>query len=276
MSYAPDSTRQFPGQETSAMIPVIRSWLDALSGEPGFEGWNAATWTVYPLGPGTHSWVVLLQADSREIGYLVLTADGEDYRLQEYGQGPYPLFSMNTLHRTLAQRGLISESIPSSYTITRIYAAPLQGVWRVDGAADEPLYLDAKTGDELPSLDAWILEQQAAEPAPSSPALSHTLQPGALTGASVREPFDPFLKPVWLKGSPQPQLDFASWKSGPMAAEAPVTYLGKWFGGKALYPLAATGYQEWSHTVPFIRLEHEGARYVPYADAVKLGSFYLP
>ncbi|MNC34266.1 hypothetical protein D3C75_826920 [compost metagenome] len=277
MGYAPDSSRQAPDGEAAGMAPVIRSWMDALSGEPGFEDWAAATWTIYPLGPGTHSWVVLLQADSREVGYLVLTAEGDSYRLQEYGQGAYPLFSMNTLHRTLAQRGLISDSIPS-YTITRIYAAPLQGVWRVDGAADEPLYLDAKTGEELPSLDSWIPEQQSGAAGPAAAdGVNPGDMPGVLKGTLIKMSFDPLLKPVWLKGSPQPHADFAAWKSGPVSAEdIPVTYLGKWYGGKALYPLAVTGFHEWSRAGPFIRLEHEGDRFVPYADAVKLGSFFTP
>ncbi|RAV05113.1 hypothetical protein [Paenibacillus sp. YN15] len=274
--YAPgDSSRQAPEGEEAGMTAVIRSWLDTLSDEPGFEGWAAATWTVYPLGPGTHSWVVLLQADSREVGYLVLTADGDGYRLQEYGQGDYPLFSMNTLHRTLAQRGLISESIPS-YTVTRLYAAPLQGVWRVEVAAEEPLYLDAKTGEELPVLDSWVTEQPTGDSAPPS-AESPAAQPGTLSGVLIKRAFDPLLKPVWIKGNPQPAVDFASWRTGPVAAEeTPVTYLGKWFGGKALYPLAVTGYHEWSRAGPFIRLEHEGSRFVPYAEAVKLGSFFTP
>lgn len=271
-----DSFRKSPGGETSAgMTPVIRTWVEALSGEPGFEGWAGASWTVYPLGPGTHSWVVLLQSDTQELGYLVLTADGDSYRLQEYGQGPYPLFSMNTLQRTLAQRGLISESDPS-YTITRIYAAPLQGVWRIDGAADEPLYLDAKTGEELPALDSWVQEQQSGAAGTSSiHDITKTDQPGALKGTLIKMPFDPMLKPVWLKGSPQPELDFTAWKAGPISLEkTPVTYLGKWYGGQALYPLAATGFHEWSRAGPFLRLEHEGARFVPYAAAVRLGSFF--
>ncbi len=277
--YAPDSLRQSPAGEAAAsgMTPVIRSWVDALAGEPGFESWAAASWTVYPLGPGTHSWVVLLQADAQEVGYLVLTADGDGYRLLEYGQGEYPLFSMNTLQRSLAQRGLISKSNPS-VTISRIYAAPLQGVWRIDGAADEPLYLDAKTGEELPPLDTWIQEQQSGEAGASAASgISQSNQPGYLKHTLIKMPFDPFLKSVWLKGSPQPELDFTAWKTGAISSEeTPVTYLGQWYGGKALYPLAATGFHEWSHAGPFLRLEHEGARYVPYAAAVKLGSFFTP
>ncbi len=277
LGYAPDSLRQSPAEEAadSGMTPVIRSWVDALAGEPGFESWAAASWTVYPLGPGTHSWVVLLQANAQEVGYLVLAADGDSYRLQEYGQGEYPLFSMNTLQRSLAQRGLISESNPSM-TISRIYAAPLQGVWRIEGAADEPLYLDAKTGEELPSLDTWVQEQKTgASQASSAYNVTVAGQPGTLAATLIKMSFDPFLKPVWLKGSPEPKLDYSAWKAGPISSEEiPVTYLGKWYGGKALYPLATTGFHEWSHAGPFLRLEHEGARYVPYAAAVKLGSFF--
>lgn len=277
--YAPDNLGQPSTGEAapSGMTPVIRSWVDALAGEPGFESWAAASWTVYPLGPGTHSWVVLLQTDAKEVGYLVLTADGDDYRLQEYGPGEYPLFSMNTLHRSLAQRGLLSDSYPSM-TISRIYAAPMQGVWRIDGTAPEPLYLDAKTGEELPALDSWIYEQQAgAGQASSAYNITVAEQPGTLVGTLIKMSFDPLLKPVWLKGSPLPELDYPAWKAGSISLEeTPVTYLGKWFGGKALYPLAATGFHEWSHAGPFLRLEQDGARYVPYAAAVKLGRFFTP
>lgn len=276
--YTPDSPGQPAAEETapSGMTPVIRSWVDALAGEPGFENWADASWTVYPLGPGTHSWVVLLQTDAKEVGYLVLTADGDDYRLQEYGPGEYPLFSMNTLHRSLAQRGLISNSYPSM-TISRIYAAPMQGVWQINGTTRDPLYLDAKTGEELPALDSWIYEQQAGAGQASSAYNITVEQPGTLAGTLIKMSFDPLLKPVWLKGSPLPEQDYPSWKAGPISLEeTPVTYLGKWYGGKALYPLAATGFHEWSRAGPFLRLEQDGARYVPYAAAVKLGQFFIP
>lgn len=268
---AQSPTEQAAEGEAAGMAKTIRAWLSALSGEPGFEDWNSATWSIYPLGPGTHSWVVLLHSDSREIGYLVLAADGEnDYRVQEYGQGPYPLFSMNTLHRSLEQRGLIPESIPAS-AITRYYAAPLQGVWKIGAGSEEPLYLDAKTGGELPPLTSWLQEPAAAG--------SHleglgAVLPGQLSDSLTRDPFDPFLKPVWLKGKPLPAADFGEWKTGIKETDSALTYLGKWYGGAALYPLAVTGFHEWSQAGPYLRLEHDGSRYVPYSGAAGLGSFF--
>lgn len=256
-----------------------------LSGEPGFTQWTEASRSIYPLGPGTHSWLVLLQTGSRELGYLVVgsTTDG-GYRLLEYGQGSYPLFSMNTLYQALVQRELIPESLSAEafaahppFRLTRWYVPPFQAVWLVDpGNGDPILYLDAKTGQELPDLQEWTAHtpDNTGETLATGRGSAKPRLPGSIARAAEREPFDPFAQPTWLKGTPLGTLSFGEWASLQDREETEITYAGRWFGGLALFPLAVSGYHQWSSEGPFIRVEHDGSRFLPYEDAERSGHFY--
>lgn len=260
----------------------IRHWAASLSKEKGFEAWSGASLDIYPLGPGTHSWVILLRSRGQELGYMVVTSteDGA-YKLMEYGTGGSPLFSMETLYHSLVQRGLISDTV--TYTsflqlppvsLIRWYAPPLQAVWQVAAGARGTVYLDAKTGEELPDIGAWIAGLgEGAGPAISGNA-STPSGSGGPVAAVEWEPHDPFIKPAWLKGQPMDTPGFEAWKSAATAPGARMVYSGKWYGGKAVYPLAVSGYHIWDAKLPFVRLEHHGSRYVPYADMGRLGGFY--
>jgi hypothetical protein len=257
----------------------ISQWLDTLSKEAGFEQWSKATWTVYPLGPGTHSWIILLKSGAEEIGYLVAAsgADGS-LKLVEYGQGQNPLFSMNTLYQSMVQRELIPASLSldsflkdSPVKLTRWYIPPLQAVWEVD-TESRIYYLDAKSGQELPDISAWLTKEKVQEHDTLSPPGPYA--ESTVTDSAILEPFDPFTRPSWLKGSPLPALDFRELKALLNEPDTQITYSGKWYGGIALYPLAVSGFHLWSSSAPYIRLEHEGSRFIPLQDAAKLGHFY--
>lgn len=266
--------------EQDELSRQIEAWTDNLSKEAGFADWSGAAWSIYPLGPGTHSWVVIVKNGGAEIGYMVVASTGEGgYRLMEYGLGQAPLFSTNTLYQTLVQRGLIPDTLSSDsfmtdgpYSVKRLYIPPMQAVWLLDNG-QEALYLDAKTGQELPDIGQWLASAlnhpDSVQSAPSGASgLHHVAESAALTA------FDPFIKPSWLKGTPLKLPSFEEWKSALTAPEARITYSGKWYGGQALYPLPVTGYHLWENSAAYIRLEHDGPRYVPYEDAAASGSFY--
>lgn len=261
-----------------ALEEQIRTWAGSLSKEKGFEAWGQASWDAYPLGPGTHSWVILFRSAGTELGYMVVasTEDGA-FKLMEYGTGPTPLFSMETLYHSLVQRGLISDSItyPSflskpAVDFTRWYAGPLQGVWRV-AASDGTHYFDAKTGEELPDIGSWLDELQPVTPVSGSAV---NPKPG-ISEAAEWEAHDPFIRPkAWMKGEPLAASSFTEWRQLLEKPDTHLTYFGKWYGGRALYPLAVSGYHLWSADTPYIRLEHNGPRYVAYGDMPALGAFY--
>lgn len=267
----------------------VKGFLASIAKEAGFEAWAQADWQIYPLGPGTHSWVVLLHSGSTELGYLIISATEEGgLRLMEYGQGTSPLFSMNTLYHSLVQRELILDSLSLDafaaqppVQLKRWYIPPMQAVWEVQTGGD-PLYLDAKTGQELPDIAQWLAAQAEADDQPfaqEQPFVATDAagqpQPGVLDEAwTGGEPFDPFIQPVWLTGQPLEKVSFQQWKALLLQPDTLITYLGKWYGDMALYPLPVSGYHLWSNGGPFIQLEHDGSRYVPFADAESLGAFY--
>jgi hypothetical protein len=270
-------------QATSpAMEEQIRQWISTLAKEKGFEAWVGASWDIYPLGPGTHGWVILIRSKGQELGYLVVssTEDGA-YKLMEYGTGENPLFGMETLYHSMVQRGLISESLSyssflqvSPVSLTRWYIPPLQAIWQVAGK-EGPVFLDAKTGEELPDIGDWLEGQkEEADPVFSGSASTPLSADQQLSEAAEWEPQDPFIRPSWLKGTPMEAPDFAEWKSKAAAPDSRMVYSGKWYGGRAIYPLAVSGYHIWPDEIPYIRLEHVGSRYVSFEDAGRLGGFY--
>lgn len=278
----PDKPAAAP-QESADMEQQIRQWIEALSQEKEFDAWKGASWESYPLGPGTHSWVVHIRSGQEELGYLVVssTEDGS-FKLVEYGTGENPLFSFHTLYQSLVQRELIPNTLTFGQFIeqpplelARWYVPPLQAVWQVEVAIegqDGPIYFDAKTGEELPDVSSWIQPLSGEVP-------SRDPAPAPHFGATVHEseswePTDPFVKAGWLQGEPLKLESFTDWKQAWSSQKPPVTYKGDLYGGLAIYPLAVSGYHVWSDSLPYVRLEHNGARYIPYEDAALLGGYY--
>lgn len=263
----------------AALEDQIRQWIGSLSKEKGFEAWSQAAWDVYPLGPGTHSWVVLLRSSGQELGYLVIssTEDGS-YKLMEYGTGITPLFSMETLFHSLVQRELIDPSMKLTtflreppLPMKRWYIPPLQAVWQVD-TAEGSRYFDAKTGEELPDVGGWLEQHADASLLPGDSGTS--IPSGRVDASAEWEPHDPFLRPSWLKGKPMASPAFAELQEKLNEEAAQVTYSGKWYDGIALYPLAVSGFHLWSGGKPYVRLEHNGPRYAAYEDTLPLGGYY--
>lgn len=263
------------------MEEQIRSWIGTLAKEKDFEAWSDSAWDIYPLGPGTHSWVVLLRSQGTELGYMVVssTEDG-GYKLMEYGTGENPLFSMKTLYHSMVQRGMISDTLSyvsflqaSPVSLTRWYVPPLQAVWQIDGG-EVPRFFDAKTGEELPDIGEWLRTRTKGTGPGITGNASIPVADQRLSETFQWEPHDPFIRPAWLKGNPMDAPTFAEWKKAASSPEARMVYSGKWYGGIALYPLAVSGYHVWPGETPYIRLEHQGSRYVSFGDAGLLGGFY--
>ncbi len=262
----------------------VKTWIDSLSVQKGFNSWKTAVWSRYPLGPGTHGWIVLLQSSKQEeLGYLVISAttDGK-WSLTEYGVGPSPLFSMNSLYRSLVQQ----ELIPDTYTfdqfiansnilsaLQRLYYSPLHAVWQVTIQADgQPIryYLDAKTGEQLPLADdsftKWL--------DPDSSATAFFKAPSDLIQEVELPSFDPFHNTYWLQGIPLEVVDFGHLQSA-LQQQASIAYVAKLFNKRITAPFAVTGYAVWSGSEqPFIRLEQEGARYIPLKELLDNGFFF--
>lgn len=259
----------------------VQSWIDALALQQGFETWNKAQWNKYPLGPGTHGWIVLLKQGKEEVGYIVVSATPEGrWVLTEYGTGSSPLFSLNTLYRSLVQLELIPDSLdfflfPASIPvlIERLYHSPLHAVWQITTAADGPngiLYLDAKTGEQLP-LSAKHFNRLLPFKTDGLPASADSLQtPQAILLPS----FDPFHNTYWTHGKPLDVIDFPQLRTA-LQANSSITYVADLYDRSVLAPFAVTGYTDWvGLNSPFIGLEQEGMRYVPVRELFENGFFF--
>lgn len=273
-----------PAKEAS-LDEQVNGWIQAMAKEKGFEGWSSAQWEKYPLGPGTHEWLILLRSKSgqQDVGYLVVGATEQGgYQLIEYGTGSNPLYSLNTLYHSLVQLGLIPKHTSYEAFVQehlrrfkpeRLYIVPLQAAWRLtkDGTT---WYIDAKTGRKLPDLSGAFPTGTAPAPTASGSQVS-SQHPARITERLEKEAFDPFEKTGWVHGKPLHSEAFEDIKQTLSQPNRRITYSGKWFGGKAVYPLAVTGYHVWHTEGPFVRLDHDGGvRYVRFDLARSLGHFY--
>lgn len=255
----------------------IEAWIRTLSDQQGFEAWKDARWTRHPLGPGTHGWLILLHKNGREIGYMVVgsTTDGK-WSLTEYGVGENPLFSMKTLYRSLVQHELIDPSIDffaylqaAPLPPERVYYSPLHAVWKI-AHGSEWIYLDAKTGEWLPLSDPSFSSLQS----PDHAELGLPIAGLSVKKALLLPTFDPFDDTDWITDKPI-RFESAQHFAAALTADAsPITYTANLYGKTVLAPFAATGFHDWGAGVPYIVLEQEGARYIPYSLLTTFGDFY--
>ncbi|GGF70029.1 hypothetical protein GCM10010912_14080 [Paenibacillus albidus] len=128
----------------------VRDTLSRLAADPSFGAWKEAEPVYYPLGPGTHSWLVNVMQDKQRIGYLIISAtDTGGYMLSEYGAGTSGLpYSLTDLRQYLVQEGIIHSSYSGKVTLTALYA-PLLPLWKIslDG---KTVYLNAAVPEVLP------------------------------------------------------------------------------------------------------------------------------
>lgn len=257
---------------TSSFGSTISKWQSTLAKEAGFEGWQQARWNSYPLGPGTHGWVIILTDQGQEVGYMIVhAADAGGFRLTEYGTGKSPLFSLATLYRSLIQQELIPsttlyDDFVQNETIIkdRLYMDTLTSVWKIV-LDDETYYLDAKSGEVLPlTEDPMPRMRDGLDNATD-------LSEGAQT---VMHPvFDPYERLPWIEGTPLPVTSLPELQIA-LEQQGNLTYVTELYDEQVTMPLAVLGYQQWVHGDNYLVLENEGPRYVLLDAALGLGEIY--
>jgi hypothetical protein len=264
---------------------AVSEWISALTKESGFEAWRTAKWESLPVGPGTHSWLIVIRQNQIEVGYMIVGAmeDGKHYKLLEYGLGKQPLFSLNTLYQSMMQLALIDSSLTleafmqdSSWSKERYYLKTLENFWRINRGT-EIYYLDAKSGELLlNSVNPLPGSAPQAEPKVNKPTASdeltnqHTAQ---IKERIVFAAYDPFDKLSWINGKALgihslPDLKLA------LNEHPEMSYMAKLYPSKIIYPFGLLGYQLWSNGQAYIALDDDGARYIPLSSLVGAGSFY--
>ncbi|GBG06099.1 hypothetical protein PAT3040_00602 [Paenibacillus agaridevorans] len=291
MSSGADARIYATGQAMSTLdkeqdVPLkeqARLWAEQLANSPdgAFAEWKGAWASTAALGPGTHSWLVLMRRGQSVVGYMIVYAkDGGGYVLGEYGIGEYPPFSSTILKSALTRLGLSETSMKA----TRLYIHPLLAAWQISGgiaghgSITENHYTDAYSGEQLP-IDA---EQWAAAAAQDANANKHGVKNAhaSISSAGAMASFDPYGRLPWLTQSPYSiAADPLSILSDALRDNSELRYVSKSFQGKMTYAWSVTGYSEWSGGELFISLDSEEnapiRRYIPASLLQSLGSFYL-
>ncbi|HEX7056646.1 MAG TPA: hypothetical protein VF260_05545 [Bacilli bacterium] len=265
-----------------ALNDAVSRIISELAEQKEFAAWKKAARTIYPLGAGLHGWVVLVQADGKAAGYLVITASPADERhfiLSEYGFGEFPLYSKATLYRALRDGELLppQESAAEfrediSFAATSVYPNALHAVWRVSFRArhtgGETVYVDAKTGEIYPQ-EAEAVEKLANKESkpPGVPVAAKFVQ-----AVSLPE-FDPYENIGWVVDEP---ANIASMRDllEMLQSKQKLTYVAKLFQEEVVMPYAVTGYHTWDEGEAFIRLDQDGPRYIPFSVLARWGKFY--
>lgn len=269
----PTKPAKLKESQASPLDATIEKWKQTLSKEKDFETWQKATWTSSPLGPGTHGWVILITKDSKELGYMIVyAAENGGFRLAEYGNGSNPLFSLNTLYRTLVQL----ELIPASTTllhftknpavhIERWYSDAMQAVWQIT-VKQQNYMIDAKTGEVLPiaKLPSAYKEGQSSQ------------SPSELNGVieQLQVPsFDPYERLPWVTGKPLTIRTLSDLKAA-LKEHKQLTYVAVLYDDQVTIPFAVLGYSKWDKEEPYVLLDQAGTRYISMSSLLQAGHFY--
>ncbi|MCR8643936.1 hypothetical protein NV379_14875 [Paenibacillus sp. N1-5-1-14] len=277
----PTINRDQPPVVTDQVIPVdqselhdkITDWKKRLASQPGWESWKQASWSVYPLGPGTHGWIVELTSNDQKVGYMIVSGDMQGgYVLTEYGKGPNPLFSLETLHRVLTDREIIAATLSinelvhsTSIKINRIYVNALQALWEIV-INGHKTYYDAVTGAlvELDKAPTLSLPEQGLTPIGLTDKLPKVDQ---------RAPFDPYERMPWLTGKPLTISNFVNFENA-FQSSSELRLVCELFNGQLSMPLPVIGYVQWDQSEPLIIVDQEGERYIPLTTALQTGKLY--
>jgi hypothetical protein len=262
---------QMIDKPASILDETVNKWKKSLAEQKGFENWDQAAWSSFTLGPGSHGWVVILNQDRKEVGYMIIhAAENGELLLTEYGTGSSPLFSFNTLYHSLVQLELIPHTSSldefnqaKNVIWERWYLGSLRGVWKI--TLEHSVYvLDAKTGEALP-LDR--LPAGSGEMLPVRSSLTGLLEEQLVPA------FDPYERLSWVQGTPLPINQLEDLKNA-LNKNGKLTYVTERYEGKVTSAYAVLGYSKWEKDDPYLIVDQNGPSYVPLSSALAHGHIY--
>ncbi|MCR8655894.1 hypothetical protein [Paenibacillus endoradicis] len=237
-------------------------WVDELANQPDFESWKEAELTVSPLGPGTHSWLMLIQHSKLgTIGYMVIHSDGKGgYVLGEYGLGSddslqylstnrYKLRYYDPLHMVVSQQ----------VNNTNQYFEPF---------TSEQYDLGSKH-----LIAAKVSTQKQIR---HGIAFSHAL----LTGYEYQSYFAPYDVMPWLTTTAL-NSEFEDDTSIENLIEfgSQLRYTSSIWSDQVEAIYSVTGYHEWELFDLYIELQQDDEnmrRFIPFDYLLQQGNFYKP
>lgn len=258
--------------------------INKLSAEAPFKDWKDAKTEYYPLGPGTHSWLVNVMNGEQRIGYMIISAtDKGGYMLSEYGAGTYGLpYSLIDLRQLLVQKGLISSSSSGTIKLTALYA-PLLPVWKIS-INNKTLYINASVPEVLP----WTLSE------------AETVLKGRITDTNLVTSLNSDFSPLsaYNSGGTDDPYEDIMWLTSPdltalsgdnitalIQSKGSIAYQASGRNDSLGAPFMVTGYQSWlpdsgnnnsknSTTTVYAASGAEGKRYLPLSVLQQFGTLH--
>lgn len=273
-----------PSPAPSALKDFVQLTIDKLAKQAPFKSWKEGNNEYYPLGPGTHSWLVNVMNGNQRIGYLIITAKEEGgYVLSEYGAGTEGLpYSVCDLRQLLVQEGLLPSSYSEVLTLTPIYS-PLLPVWELSIGAQK-LYINASVPEILPwnsnKAEAFLKKELTVANYLSSSDSALVPQAAYRSGQSS----DPYADLLWLT---KPKLDRLSVNEFSALLRQKGRFIFHSSGHNDTFgsPQAITGYQKWTTTRDtaeakgsmsklYAAAGPQGKRFVPYRELLENGTLH--
>lgn len=273
--------KPIPAPET--LQAFTKQMIGQLSADTPFKEWKDAATEVYPLGPGTRSWLVNVMNGGQRIGYLIISAaDDGSYLLSEYGAGTDGLpYSMNELRQYLVQQGLIQAHSSGKIKLTALYA-PLLPVWELK-VEHKTVYLNASVPEVLPWSSAEA-ERVLSAPLGGATAMSSgrdqllTPLPALLGGGQD----DPYADLLWLTAPAVKDINEAS-LTALLQQRGSLAFQSAWRNDALGAPFMITGSQRWQPAgtageaaVIYAAAGPGGLRFLPLGALQHAGTFHVP
>jgi hypothetical protein len=263
----------------------VRLTVGKLAAETPFQDWKDAETEYYPLGPGTHSWLVNVMSGGQRVGYMIISAaDTGGYMLSEYGAGTYGLpYSLNDLRQFLVQEGLIASSYSGKLELTALYA-PLLPVWKIS-INGKTVYINASVPQILP----WSLSK--AEAVLEGRLADRNLVTSRDSDFSPRSAYrsggsdDPYKDLQWLTSPKLPAVSADSF-AAQLAPGRSIAFQAAGRNDALGAPFMITGYQSWqpdtaegnkdggSNAASYAASGREGKRYLPLSALQDNGTLH--
>jgi len=264
----------------SLLDKQIEEWIQSMAKQGGsYRDFSSADWTREPIGAGMHGWIVILEKDGKEIGYLVVGAKPDGgYVLTEFGTGAYPLFSLHTLYRSLQ----LAELLPAKQTFkqfsalpaerfVRLYESPLEAVWVWQASKDpkDRQLIDAKTGELYGALAYNPNDDVLYKDNISSDAGFSQFD---MNEKDWKPSFDAYQHLFWLNKKPFAR-SFSSIEAS-LKQHKRTVYVTTLFDEAVTQPVSVIGAVTDQSEAQWIVLDQDGTRIIPFELLQNRGSFY--
>lgn len=245
---------------TLSVVEQGNVWVEELSLKPQFSTWVNAKTSISPLGPGTHSWLMLVEHEQLgTVGYLIIHSDGNNgYVLGEYGVG-----DENSLHTLNEQRLSLHYINPLHFTIVNTYKK-------------QQTFTDPFSIEQYPINAKLVSNMQKLIKTEKRHGISYSH--ALITGSNSIAYFSPYDVMPWLTtASLNEELEDCVSIENLIDYGNELRYTSSIWNNKVESVFSITGYHEWELFDLYMAVQQEDehlVRYIPYNYLLEHGNFY--